>query len=180
MKNPDELRPVFIGDLIELGLIRVNPETDTAAGNARYVPAGNCDPALAQRLEGLYLAAQSVRVTLPPDSKEAQEKQRALEALFEAYPRLPSADEVVTRVRKAVSAEMIARQSDRDKYWWVSIVLFALVSCVSVASVWLHYKNWSHRSKETAQLRHEIEVMKEALSSSAKSRPQKTAPQAHQ
>lgn len=66
MKNTDELRPVFIGDLIELGLIRVNPEADTATGNARYVPTGNTDPVIGRRLEDLYLAAQGAKIAPPP------------------------------------------------------------------------------------------------------------------
>ncbi len=66
MKNTDELRPVLIGDLIELGLIRVNPEADTATGNARYVPTGNKDPVTEQRLESLYLAAQGAQISPPP------------------------------------------------------------------------------------------------------------------
>lgn len=68
MKNPDELRPVFIRDLIELGLIRVNPEADTAPGNARYVPTGNNDPVIGQRLEGLYLAAQGAQIAQLPSA----------------------------------------------------------------------------------------------------------------
>lgn len=135
MKNTDELRPVYIGDLIELGLIRVNPEADSAAGNARYIPTGNNDPAMARRLEGLYLAAQGARVTLPTDvagqvsfqsskpphqtppeartpeaapdprAKEGQGNQHTLDALFEAYPSLPSAAEIVVRMRKALGQE---------------------------------------------------------------------------
>lgn len=176
MKNPDELRPVFIGDLIELGLIRVNPETETATGNARYIPTGNTDPALARRLEGLHLAAQSARVTLPPGSKEAQEKQRALEALFEAYPRLPSADEVVTRVRNAVKNEMFLRESTRDKYWWVVNALLGLLICANLFAGWNYSASWHRWGKEVERLRHEVAVVKEAPSSPAKLQLQNPTP----